>query len=233
MSTPWQGWTTYEEITCDFNKCGVIKGRIFASGSQWSRSKKRRKKKTIECIKILKTSALPQLLQGWEEAIMKIFIEALNDAQTSETERSERVREWRKGSSRLKFNRSSKLKCKNTHEDPARVTWCSLRLILTAGATTFCRRSRSTKTHSSLVAMRKSPLNRVLKPYRKDSRLREKGSDLLGGGGQRKFLLHFSWKQHRDRKVMSAGKSVWMIIAPSSGTSVKLQVDKSAAADRP
>lgn len=50
-------------------------------------------------------------------------------------------------------------------------TWCSLRLILTAGATTFCRRSRSAKTHSSFVAMRKSPLNRVLKPYRNDSRL--------------------------------------------------------------
>jgi hypothetical protein len=40
-----------------------------------------------------------------------------------------------------------------------------------AGATTLCSRSMSANTHSSRAATLKSPLKRVCRPYRKESRL--------------------------------------------------------------
>ena len=62
------------------------------------------------------------------------------------------------------LKRSAHSKSNKVRGQARSATWCSLRLILTAGATTFCSRSMSANTHSSLVAMRKSPLNSVLKP---------------------------------------------------------------------
>ncbi len=53
------------------------------------------------------------------------------------------------------------------------LTWCSFNDILTAGDTTFRSKSISVSTHSSLWdVIRKSPLKRAWRPYRKNSTLK-------------------------------------------------------------
>lgn len=64
-----------------------------------------------------------------------------------------------------------------------------------AGATTLCNRSMSAKTHSSFAAIRKSPLNSAWRPYRKESKLQEKGS----GHFQKPSVPHQAGAElHRD-----------------------------------